>query len=100
MGDPSMKFTRSVLACGFALAFIQANPLHADDWLMGKAYKLPTEYTNQESGYFSIIEGRNGRVYVGAAKYGVNGYLIEFDPKTETSKMVLDVMKTIGSDAK
>ena len=72
----------------------------ADDWLKGKAYKLPSEYTNQESGYFSIIEGHNGRIYVGAAKYGVNGYLIEFDPKTDTSKMVLDVMKTIGSDAK
>ncbi len=74
--------------------------LHADDWIKGKAYKLPTEYTNQESGYFSIIEGHNGRVYIGAAKYGVNGYLIEFDPKAEKSAMILDVMKSIGSDAK
>jgi sugar lactone lactonase YvrE len=68
-------------------------------WLLGHAYKIPSEYTNQESGYFSIVEGKNGRIYLGAAKYGVNGYLIEFDPKSAAMKMVLDVHKTIGSDA-
>ncbi|MCE9533918.1 MAG: SMP-30/gluconolactonase/LRE family protein [Planctomycetes bacterium] len=76
-----------------------SNALSAD-WIKGKAYKLPTELTNQESGYFSIIEGLNGKLYIGCAKYGVNGYLIEFDPKAEKSTMVMDVMKTIGSDAK
>ena len=71
----------------------------AADWVWAKAYKLPSEYTNQESGYFSIIEGHNGRLYVGAAKYGVNGYLLEFDPKTEKTRMVMDVQQTIGSKA-
>src|SRR5204863_6635091 len=42
----------------------------------------------------------NGRLYIGAAKYGVDAYLIEFDPKTETMKMVLDVHQVIGSKAK
>ncbi len=49
-------------------------------WILGKAYHVPSEYTNQESGYFSIIEGKNGKVYIGCAKYGVNAYLIEFNP--------------------
>src|SRR6516165_606267 len=69
------------------------------NWLLGRAYKIPSQYTNQESGYFSIVEGQNGRVYIGAAKYGVNAYLIEFDPKTTAMKMVLDVHETIGSTA-
>ena len=69
-------------------------------WLFGTAYKIPSEFTNQESGYFSIVEGKNGRVYLGTAKYGVNAYLIEFDPKSKAMQMVLDVHKTVGSEAK
>lgn len=69
------------------------------DWLPGKAYKLPSQYTNQESGYFSIIEGHNGKLYIGSAKYGVNGYLLEFDPQTEKTTMVMDVHEVIGSKA-
>ena len=68
-------------------------------WLLGNAYKIPSQYTNQESGYFSIVEGHNGRLYIGTAKYGVDAYLIEFDPKTAEMKMVIDVHKVIGSDA-
>lgn len=68
-------------------------------WLLGRAYKVPSQYTNQESGYFSVIEGHNGRLYIGAARYGVNAYLIEFDPKAEAMKMVLDVHQVIGSKA-
>jgi sugar lactone lactonase YvrE len=71
----------------------------AADWHLGTAYKLPSEYTNQESGYFSIVEGHNGRLYIGAAKYGVNAYLLEFDPMTATTRMVLDVHAVIGSTA-
>jgi sugar lactone lactonase YvrE len=69
-------------------------------WLLGQALKLPSELTNQESGYFSIVAGLNDRLYIGAAKYGVNAYLIEYDPKSGGLKPVVDVMKTIGSDAK
>ena len=42
--------------------------------------RLPNALTNQGSGYFSIVEGKNGRLYIGTAKYGVNAYLVEFDP--------------------
>jgi hypothetical protein len=75
------------------------SPAFAADWLLAKAYKLPSEYTNQESGYFSIVEGQNGKLYIGSAKYGVDAYLLEFDPKTEKTKMVVDVHEVIGSKA-
>src|SRR5215831_1465729 len=71
----------------------------AAPWLLGHAYKIPSQYTNQESGYFSIVEGKNGRLYIGAAKYGVDAFLIEFDPKTSAMNLVLDVHKVIGSNA-
>ena len=57
------------------LAIFIALPISAEEdapepgWLFGKAVHIPSEYTNQESGYFSIVEGLNNRVYVGCAKY-------------------------------
>lgn len=66
-----------------------------EKWLLGKAYKLPSEYTNQESGYFSLVPGLDDRLYIGTAKYGVNGYLLEFDPKSEKTRLVMDVHDTI-----
>jgi sugar lactone lactonase YvrE len=68
-------------------------------WILGKAYKIPSEYTNQESGYFALISGLDGKLYIGAAKYGVNAYLIEFNPKAETMRLVMDVHKEVGSKA-
>lgn len=77
-------------------------PIEAQDqppprWLLGKAYPVPTEYTNQGSGYFSIIEGKNGKLYVGTAKYGVNAFLVEFNPMNGVMQMVVDVQRVIGS---
>jgi hypothetical protein len=66
-------------------------------WLLGKAYHVPSEYTNQESGYFSIIEGKNGRLYIGCAKYGVDAYLVEFNPMNGVMQMVVDVHRVIMS---
>jgi hypothetical protein len=66
---------------------------------MGHAYKIPSEFSNQESGYFSLVAGLDGRLYIGTAKYGVNAYLVEFDPKTAAMKMVVDVHKAVGSTA-
>jgi hypothetical protein len=86
------------LSCLLLLALTTTTPLTAADWLLAKAYKLPSEYTNQESGYFSIIEGHNGKLYIGTAKYGVNAYLLEFDPKTEQTKLVMDVHQVIGTN--
>ncbi len=95
---------RLLLTIGLVAAWLSPHTPAADPetkpWLLGHAYKVPSEYTNQESGYFSIVEGKNDRLYIGAAKYGVDAFLIEFDPKAVAMKMVMDVHKVIGSDAK
>lgn len=66
------------------------------DWLLATAYHIPSQYTNQESGYFSIIEGLNGNIYIGTAKYGVNCFLMEFQPMKALMRMVVDVHRVIG----
>lgn len=65
-------------------------------YVQAKAYHIPPETTTEESGYFSLCEGRNGKIYIGAAAYGRDAYLIEFDPKTEQMRVVLDVHKLVG----
>jgi hypothetical protein len=80
-----------VLACPAATG--QQEPQH---WLAAQAYHIPSEYTNQESGYFSIIEGLNGLLYIGCAKYGVNCYLLEFDPANPIFHLAVDVHRIIG----
>lgn len=75
---------------------MQAQPEAPTRWLLGEAIHIPSIYTNQESGYFSIIEGKNGKLYVGTAKYGVNCYLIEYDPLTKMLAMVCDVHGLLG----
>src|SRR5438132_12117899 len=65
-------------------------------YLWAKAYHIPPEATTEESGYFSLCEGRNGRVYIGCAAYGRNSYLVEFDPVTERMHIVLDTHKLVG----
>ena len=65
-------------------------------YVWAKAYHVPPETTTEESGYFSLCEGKDGRVYVGTAAYGRNSYLVEFDPGTETMKVVLDTHKLVG----
>jgi len=73
----------------------EAQNQEATPWLLGKAYHVPSEFTNQESGYFSIIEGKNGKLYIGCAKYGVNAYLVEFNPINSAMQMVVDVHRVI-----
>ncbi len=65
-------------------------------YVWAKAYHIPPETTTEESGYFSLCEGKNGRIYIGCAAYGRNSYLVEFDPKTEKMKVVLDTHKLVG----
>ena len=69
-------------------------------WVWSKAHRIPEQTTSEESGYFSIIEGKNGRLYIGTAKYGDNAYLVEFDPATKRMKPVVDAEKEIGVDRK
>ncbi|MBM3980870.1 MAG: hypothetical protein FJ304_11405 [Planctomycetes bacterium] len=62
----------------------------------GTAYHIMPGTHTDESGYFSLCEGKNGKVYVGTAAYGFNAYLIEFDPKTGKQRIVVDVNKVCG----
>ena len=68
-------------------------------WLWSTAYAVPAETTSEQSGYFSIVEGKNKHLYIGTAKYGVNAYLVEFDPATKKMKVVVDAQKEIGTTA-
>jgi hypothetical protein len=109
MADPWRATRRELLRGAAALATwswgAAADAARRDEpngplrWLPGRAYHVPSELTNQESGYQSIGEGKDGRIYLGAAKYGVNAYLVEFDPVTEKMRAVVDVMAAIGSRA-
>lgn len=65
-------------------------------YLWAKAYHILPETTTEESGYFSLCEGKNGRIYIGCAAYGRNSYLVEFDPATEKMRIVLDTHKLVG----
>jgi len=65
-------------------------------YVWGKAYHILPETHSDESGYFSLCEGLNGRIYVGTAKYGLNSYLVEFDPASETQRIVIDTHRLCG----
>ncbi len=68
-------------------------------WLWLTAYAVPAETTSEQSGYFSIVEGKDKHVYIGTAKYRVNAYLVDLDPATKTMKVVVDAQKEIGTTA-
>jgi hypothetical protein len=85
------------LALSAAPAVAQAPPFR---YVYGTAYHVLPETHTDESGYFSLCEGHNGRIYVGTAKYGYNAYLVEFDPKTTKQRIVIDTNKLCGLDVK
>ncbi|HEX5268918.1 MAG TPA: hypothetical protein VFW33_00460, partial [Gemmataceae bacterium] len=68
-------------------------------WLEATACAVPKETTNEGEGYFSIVTGHNGRLYIGTAKHATNSYLVEFDPKTKAMRVVVDAQKAIGTSA-
>jgi sugar lactone lactonase YvrE len=78
----------------------EPSTMRRQHWLWSKAHLVPETYTSEQSGYFSIIEGKNQRLYIGAAKYGDNAYLIEYDPGTQAMALAVDAEKEIGVDAK
>lgn len=97
-------FPRLRCLIGFLLLFTSSAAASAQPpeqpWLYTTARALPKNLTNQGSGYFAIVEGKNGCLYIGTAKYGENAYLVEYDPVTQQMTTVVDCMKEIGSDAK
>jgi len=103
-----MKTVSSFSAAAAVLLLAQATVAAADHsaatkqppaslkYLWAKAYHIPPETTTEESGYFSLCEGKNGRIYIGCAAYGRDSYLVEFDPATEKMRIVLDTHKLVG----
>lgn len=65
-------------------------------YVNARAFHIPPETTTEESGYFSLNEGHNGKIYVGTAAYGKNSYLVEFNPVTEKMRIVFDTHKLVG----
>src|SRR5947209_1895345 len=72
----------------------------ATKWVQSKAYVIPKETATEGEGYFAIIEGHNGRLYIGTHANAVNSWLVEFDPAAEKMKAVVDAHKAIGKDIK
>src|SRR5581483_2933613 len=97
-------FVQGTLAAAGGLTLTQSRPYAAAQqqakapfpYVYAKAFHIPPETTTEESGYFSLCEGRNGKIYVGTSAYGCNAYLVEFDPATEKMRIVLDVHKLVG----
>jgi sugar lactone lactonase YvrE len=69
-------------------------------WLPATAHVVPKYTATEGEGYFSIIEGLNGKLYIGTHANGVNSWLVEFDPKANEMKVVVDAHKEIGTNAK
>ena len=69
-------------------------------YVKARAYHVLPGTHNNESGYFSLCEGLDGRIYVGTAKYGQNAYLVELDPLTGKQRVVIDTHRLCGLDAK
>jgi hypothetical protein len=87
----------AVVLASAGVAAAQAQPPFPYVW--AKAYHILPETHSDESGYFSLCEGLDGKVYVGTAKYGQNSYLVEFDPKTEKQRIVIDTNKVCNVNA-
>src|SRR3954465_14879314 len=87
-----------------ALAQVAAAPQDATrppvPYVWAEATHVLPETTSEESGYFSLCEGLDGRIYVGTAKYQENAYLVEFEPRTGKQRVVLDANAVCGLSAK
>ena len=70
------------------------------EYVWGEATHVLPETTSEESGYFSLCEGIDGRIYVGSSKYGDNAYLVEYEPRTGAQRVVLDTNAVCGLSAK
>lgn len=94
-----------VAACGLAglclaPAACAEQDLATAKWVKSTAYAVPKETATEGEGYFSIIEGHNGRLYVGTHANAVNAWLVEFDPAAGKMKVVVDAHQAIGKDLK
>jgi sugar lactone lactonase YvrE len=93
-----MKHLAALTCLLLPLAVRAAEP--ARTWVPATAHAIPKYTATEGEGYFSIIEGHNGKLYIGTHANGVNSWLVEFDPKSKEMKVVVDAHKEIGKDLK
>lgn len=74
-------------------------PGPARKWIEAAAYVIPKQTAPDGEAYFSIVCGHNGRLYIGTHANAVNSWLVEFDPKSEQMKVVVDAHQAIGTNA-
>jgi len=89
-----LLFLLLLIACA---CFAAEWPKAPFNYLWGTAYHVLPETHNNESGYFAVKAHPNGKLYVGTAKYGVDSYLVEFDPSSGTQRIVIDTNKLCGT---
>jgi hypothetical protein len=95
---PSTMLPRACLLLLLWLCASLPAPVHAD-WLWSVAHEVPKSTTSEGSGYFALVEGLDGTVYLGTAKYGENAYLVAFDPRSRDMAVVVDAQAAIGAPA-
>jgi len=95
-----MRYVIAGLVLGMAASpTFAADPL-PDRWIGARAHVVPKETAPEGEGYFSIIEGHNGRLYIGTHANAVNSWLVEFDPEAGKMKKVVDAHQAIGVDVR
>jgi len=94
-----IRLAAAVAGVVLAAGGLTAAPPHRAAWTPARATAVLKETTSEGSGYFSIVEGHDGVLYVGTAKYGSNAYLVAFDPATEAQRIVVDAHAVLGSTA-
>lgn len=88
------------LACCLSVASSTLADEPARKWLKATAYAVPKETAPDGEGYFAIVTGLDGRLYIGTHANGINSWLVEFDPQSKQMKAVVDCHKAIGIDLK
>jgi hypothetical protein len=98
-GVRSLGLSALVAALALSACFARSEE-KPQKWLPSKAYVIPKETAPEGEGYFAIVGGHNGRLYIGTHANAVNSFLVEFDPTSETMKTVVDAHKAIGVDCR
>lgn len=96
---PQLPIMGALLLTPLAAALADARPDRPPfDYLPAEAHHVLPETHNEESGYFSLSQGHDGNVYVGTAKYGVNAFLVQFEPRSREQRIVIDTHAACGLD--
>ena len=96
--NPTARLLVALLACTAAPSLHAAELPPPEAWVKSSAYCIPKYTATEGEGYFAIIEGHNGRFYIGTHANAVNSWLVEFDPAAAAMNVVVDVHQAIGQD--